>query len=123
MFNFWKLLVFEGVEGIWVFVFIEDWMAWYFNSNYFWVGMLFCVFIIGLWYWCMDQYIVQCMLGFVSLMEVWWGFIVVVFFKLLLVFIFIILGIIIFVLAMSGKIDIIIEMMVDSNGELIIVNV
>lgn len=54
MFNFWKLLVFEGVEGIWVFVFIEDWMAWYFNSNYFWVGMLFCVFIIGLWYWCMD---------------------------------------------------------------------
>ena len=34
-------------------------MAWYFNDNYPWVGMLFCAPIIGLWYWCTDQYIVQ----------------------------------------------------------------
>ncbi len=33
--------------------------AWYFNSNYPWLGMLFCAPIIGLWYWCTDQYIVQ----------------------------------------------------------------
>ena len=33
--------------------------AWYFNGNYPWLGMLFCAPIIGLWYWCTDQYIVQ----------------------------------------------------------------
>ena len=34
-------------------------MAWYFNDNYPWIGMLFCAPVIGLWYWCTDQYIVQ----------------------------------------------------------------
>jgi solute:Na+ symporter, SSS family len=38
-------------------------MAWYFNDNYPWIGMLFCAPIIGLWYWCTDQYIVQRVLG------------------------------------------------------------
>ena len=38
-------------------------MAWYFNTNYPWLGMLFCAPIIGLWYWCTDQYIVQRTLG------------------------------------------------------------
>ncbi len=38
-------------------------MAWYFNGNYPWLGMLFCAPIIGLWYWCTDQYIVQRTLG------------------------------------------------------------
>ena len=39
--------------------------AWYFKgaSSYPWLGMLFCAPIIGLWYWCTDQYIVQRMLG------------------------------------------------------------
>jgi SSS family solute:Na+ symporter len=37
--------------------------AWYFNDNYPWLGMLFCAPIIGLWYWCTDQYIVQRVLG------------------------------------------------------------
>ena len=37
--------------------------AWYFNENYPWLGMLFCAPIIGLWYWCTDQYIVQRALG------------------------------------------------------------
>ena len=36
---------------------------WYFNENYPWLGMLFCAPIIGLWYWCTDQYIVQRALG------------------------------------------------------------
>ncbi len=34
-------------------------MAWYFNDNYPWLGMLFAAPIIGLWYWTTDQYIVQ----------------------------------------------------------------
>ena len=38
-------------------------MAWYFNTNYPWPGMLLCAPIIGLWYWCTDQYIVQRTLG------------------------------------------------------------
>ena len=37
--------------------------AWYFNGNFPWLGMLFCAPIIGLWYWCTDQYIVQRALG------------------------------------------------------------
>ena len=37
--------------------------GWYFNGNYPWLGMLFCAPIIGLWYWCTDQYIVQRALG------------------------------------------------------------
>jgi solute:Na+ symporter, SSS family len=32
--------------------------AWYFNGNFPWLGMLVCAPIIGLWYWCTDQYIV-----------------------------------------------------------------
>ncbi len=38
-------------------------MAWYFNQSYPWPGMLLCAPIIGLWYWCTDQYIVQRALG------------------------------------------------------------
>ena len=38
-------------------------MAWYFNDNYPWLGMLLCAPIIGLWYWTTDQYIVQRVLG------------------------------------------------------------
>ena len=37
--------------------------AWYFNDKYPWPGMLLCAPIIGLWYWCTDQYIVQRILG------------------------------------------------------------
>ena len=37
--------------------------AWYFNDKYPWPGMLLCAPIIGLWYWCTDQYIVQRVLG------------------------------------------------------------
>jgi SSS family solute:Na+ symporter len=122
MFNLWKPLVPEGVEGTWAPELTEDRMAWYFNSNYPWVGMLFCAPIIGLWYWCTDQYIVQRMLGSASLTEARRGSIAAAFFKLLPVFIFIIPGIITFALAMSGKIDAITETMVDSNGELITVN-
>jgi SSS family solute:Na+ symporter len=34
-------------------------MAWYFNDHFPWLGMAICAPIIGLWYWCTDQYIVQ----------------------------------------------------------------
>jgi SSS family solute:Na+ symporter len=63
MFNLWKPLVPEGVAATWAPVKEPARMAWYFNDNYPWIGMLFCAPIIGLWYWCTDQYIVQRVLG------------------------------------------------------------
>ncbi|HXI34267.1 MAG TPA: hypothetical protein VNH63_09315, partial [Gemmatimonadales bacterium] len=59
MFNLWKPLVPAGMEGTWAPVKETGRIAWYFNGNYPWLGMLFCAPIIGLWYWCTDQYIVQ----------------------------------------------------------------
>ena len=59
MFNLWKPLVPEGVQSTWAPVKEAHQMAWYFNGNYPWLGMLICAPVIGLWYWCTDQYIVQ----------------------------------------------------------------
>ncbi len=103
MFNLWKPLVPEGVEGVWAPVKEEGRMAWYFNNNYPWLGMLFCAPIIGLWYWCTDQYIVQRTLGAPNETEARRGSIAAAFLKLLPVFIFIIPGLICFALAESGR--------------------
>lgn len=103
MFNLWKPLIPAGVEGTWEPVMGEQKMAWYFNSNYPWLGMLFCAPIIGLWYWCTDQYIVQRALGAPNEREARRGSICAAFLKLLPVFIFIIPGMICFALAKSGK--------------------
>jgi SSS family solute:Na+ symporter len=103
MFNLWKPLVPAGVEGTWEPVLGEKKMAWYFSSNYPWLGMLFCAPIIGLWYWCTDQYIVQRTLGAPNEQEARRGSIFAAFLKLLPVFIFIIPGMICFALAKSGN--------------------
>ncbi|HPC37170.1 MAG TPA: Na+/glucose cotransporter, partial [Candidatus Marinimicrobia bacterium] len=58
MFNLWKPLIPHGVEGTWAPIKETGRMAWYFNDNYPWIGMLLCAPIIGLWYWTTDQYIV-----------------------------------------------------------------
>ncbi|HMP06068.1 MAG TPA: Na+/glucose cotransporter, partial [Lacipirellulaceae bacterium] len=64
MFNLWQPLMPEGVAPTWAPVREATRAAWYFdNGVYPWVGMLFCAPIIGLWYWCTDQYIVQRTLG------------------------------------------------------------
>jgi SSS family solute:Na+ symporter len=63
MFNLWRPLVPAGVQGTWAPIKEAGRMAWYFNDGYPWLGMLFCAPIIGLWYWCTDQYIVQRALG------------------------------------------------------------
>ena len=59
MFNLWKPLIPAGVEGTWAPVKEAARMAWYFNDHFPWLGMAICAPIIGLWYWCTDQYIVQ----------------------------------------------------------------
>ncbi len=119
MFNLWKPLVPEGLEGTWSPVSNDTEMAWYFNDNYPWLGMLFCAPIIGLWYWCTDQYIVQRTLAAANLTEARRGTIAAAFFKLLPVFIFIIPGMICFALAASGKMDTISAALLDSEGKVV----
>jgi SSS family solute:Na+ symporter len=92
------------MEGTWAPVREAGRIAWYFNGNYPWLGMLFCAPIIGLWYWCTDQYIVQRALGAPNEQQARRGTIFASFLKLLPVFIFIIPGMICFGLALSGKV-------------------
>jgi len=119
MFNLWKPLVPHNIEGTWAPVKEAGRMAWYFNDNYPWLGMLFCAPIIGLWYWCTDQYIVQRALGAPNEQVARRGSICAAFFKLLPVFIFIIPGMICFALAASGKIPAIQHAMLNSQGQVI----
>ncbi|MBM4091822.1 MAG: sodium/solute symporter [Planctomycetes bacterium] len=104
MFNLWKPLVPAGMDGTWLPVKEPTRIAWYFNGNYPWLGMLFCAPIIGLWYWCTDQYIVQRALGAPNERAARRGSIFAAFLKLLPVFIFIIPGMICFALAKSGRV-------------------
>jgi SSS family solute:Na+ symporter len=118
MFNLWKPLIPPGVEGTWAPVKETGRMAWYFNTNYPWVGMLFCAPIIGLWYWCTDQYIVQRALGAPNEREARRGTIFAAFLKLLPVFIFIIPGMIALALARTARVAGL-EAMVDANGQVV----
>ncbi|MGH9721373.1 MAG: sodium:solute symporter [Bryobacteraceae bacterium] len=110
MFNLWKPLIPAGVAGTWAPVIETNAagqlirQAWYFNGNFPWLGMLFCAPIIGLWYWCTDQYIVQRALGAPNETVARRGSIFGAFLKLFPVYLFIIPGLICFALAKSGKI-------------------
>ena len=119
MFNLWKPLVPAGIEGTWAPVKETGRMAWYFNDNYPWLGMLFCAPIIGLWYWCTDQYIVQRALGAPNETQARRGSIAAAFFKLLPVFIFIIPGIICYALAVSGKLPVLQQQLIGPDGHII----
>jgi SSS family solute:Na+ symporter len=122
MFNLWKPLVPPGVEGTWAPVIETDAagrlvrQAWYFNGNFPWVGMLFCAPIIGLWYWCTDQYIVQRVLGAPNEQVARRGTICAAVLKLTPVYLFIIPGLVCFALAKSGKVPAL-AVMVGPDGE------
>jgi len=117
MFNLWKPLVPANVAGTWAPVRETGRMAWYFNDNYPWLGMLFCAPIIGLWYWCTDQYIVQRALGAPDERQARRGSICAGFLKLLPVFLFIIPGMITFALAKSGQVQAIQQTLLDAQGQ------
>jgi SSS family solute:Na+ symporter len=119
MFNLWKPLVPHGVAATWAPVRESGRMAWYFNDNYPWIGMLFCAPVIGLWYWCTDQYIVQRALGAPDERQARRGSICAGFLKLLPVFIFIIPGMICFALAKSGKVEVIQQTLFNEQGQII----
>ena len=110
MFNLWKPLIPPGVQGTWAPVMETNAagqlirQAWYFNGYFPWLGMLFCAPIIGLWYWCTDQYIVQRALGAPNETVARQGSIFAAFLKLFPVYLFIIPGLICYALAKSGKV-------------------
>ena len=110
MFNLWKPLIPAGVASSWSPVLVKDAAgatvreAWYFNSNFPWLGMAICAPVIGLWYWCTDQYIVQRALGAPNEQTARRGSIFAAFLKLFPVYLFIIPGLICFALAKSGKV-------------------
>ncbi|MBI4559693.1 MAG: sodium/solute symporter [Candidatus Hydrogenedentes bacterium] len=118
MFNLWKPLIPTGVESTWAPVKEAGRMAWYFNDNYPWLGMLFCAPIIGLWYWCTDQYIVQRALGAPDERQARRGAIWAGCLKLSPVFIFIVPGIIAYALAVSGKTPGLAEAILTEDGVL-----
>ncbi len=75
------------------------------DPNYPWAGILFASPIVGLWYWCTDQYIVQRVLAAKNEAQARRGTIFAGYLKLLPFFIFLIPGLIAAALAASGKIN------------------
>jgi solute:Na+ symporter, SSS family len=71
-----------------------------------WTGVLFGSAIIGFWYWCTDQYIVQRVLSGRNQREARRGAILAGYFKLLPVFIFLIPGMIAFALFKKGMLTV-----------------
>ncbi len=69
-----------------------------------WTGLVFGGAIVGTWYWCTDQYIVQRTLSAKNLTEGRRGAIFGAFLKITPVFIFLMPGIICYALAQQGKI-------------------
>ena len=109
MLNLWKPLVPPGVESTWSPVEVVQAgkvvkQAWYFNSHYPWLGMAICAPVIGLWYWCTDQYIVQRALGAPNETGARRGSLFAAFLKLFPVYLFIIPGLIGFALVKSNAI-------------------
>ena len=119
MFNLWRPIVPAGIEATWAPVKEAGRMAWYFNDNYPWVAMLFCAPVVGLWYWCTDQYIVQRVLSAEDERDARRGSIAAAALKLLPVFIFIIPGMIAFALAKSGQNLVLQQTFFDAGGEII----
>ena len=70
-----------------------------------WTGMVFAPPIIGLWYWCTDQYIVQRTLSAKNETAARQGTIFAGYLKLLPFFIFIIPGVIAYALSQTGQLD------------------
>ena len=75
------------------------------DSSYPWTGMLFGAPILGVWYWCTDQFIVQRTLSAKDISNARKGTLFAGFLKLLPVFIFFIPGVIAFALSQNGMLD------------------
>jgi solute:Na+ symporter, SSS family len=119
MFNLWKPIVPHGQIATWAPVkevvdgqIVKQ--AWYFNNNFPWLGMAICAPVIGLWYWCTDQYIVQRALGAPNERVARQGSIFAAFLKLFPVYLFIIPGLICFALVKKQMVP---QEMIDEFGK------
>lgn len=75
------------------------------DPNFPWTGILLGAPILGVWYWCTDQFIVQRVLAARNLSEARRGTLFAGFLKLLPLFIFVIPGVIAFVLQQQGRLQ------------------
>ncbi len=75
------------------------------NDPHPWLGILFASPIVGIWYWCTDQHIVQRCLAGRNEQQARRGTIFAAYLKLLPFFIFMIPGLIAFVLNQQGKLN------------------
>ncbi|MEO0453367.1 MAG: sodium:solute symporter [Verrucomicrobiota bacterium] len=85
---------------------VQDGVPWWKNGDFPWLGILIASPVIGIWYWCTDQYIVQRTLAAKGLTDarrgaLWGGFL-----KVWPVFIFLIPGLIGWALHEKGEIQI-----------------
>ncbi len=103
-FNLWKPLIPANMTGTWAPVKTSTEIAWYFNDQFPWLGMAICAPVIGLWYWCTDQYIVQRALGAPNERVARQGSIFAAFLKLFPVYLFIIPGLICYALVKKDAI-------------------
>ena len=70
-----------------------------------WIGMVFAPPIIGIWYWCTDQYIVQRVLSAKNVSEARKGTIFAGYLKLLPIFMFFIPGLIAYAMTKTGQLS------------------
>jgi len=75
------------------------------DSDYPWTGMLFGAPILGVWYWCTDQFIVQRTLSAKDISNARKGTLFAGFLKLLPVFLFFIPGVIAYALSQKGMLN------------------
>ncbi|MEL7248333.1 MAG: sodium:solute symporter [Bacteroidota bacterium] len=75
------------------------------DTNYPWTGMLFGAPILGVWYWCTDQYIVQRALSAKDVSNARKGALFAGYLKLLPVFLFFIPGVIAYAMLQKGMIS------------------
>ncbi|MEM7655442.1 MAG: sodium/solute symporter [Bacteroidota bacterium] len=75
------------------------------DSEYPWTGMLFGAPILGIWYWCTDQYIVQRALSAKDVSNARKGALFAGYLKLLPVFLFFLPGVIAYALLQKGEIS------------------
>jgi SSS family solute:Na+ symporter len=73
------------------------------DPNFPWTGILFGVPILGVWYWCTDQFIVQRVLSAKNIDHARGGAIFGGFLKILPLFLFVIPGVIAYALAQKGR--------------------
>ena len=70
-----------------------------------WIGMVFAPPIIGIWYWCTDQYIVQRVLSAKNISEARKGTIFAGYLKLLPIFMFFIPGLLAYAMTKTGQLS------------------